>query len=182
MLEWITFITGTAALSYVSRASLRVPKSHGFYRFFAWELILTLIVINMPGWYDAPPSLTQSICTVLMYASLLFGVVGYVSLVRFGQQSPARSDTPMVWFEKTTTLVTHGIYGYIRHPMYSSLILLSWALFFKQISWLSGGIAVTASLFLIAATRVEEAESINFFGSPYQQYMQHTKRFIPFLW
>ena len=47
MLKWLTFIAGTAVLAYFSRASFRVPKSHGFYRFFAWELILVLVASSM---------------------------------------------------------------------------------------------------------------------------------------
>ena len=36
------FVGATLLLLYVSRASLRRPRSHGFFRFFAWEAILGL--------------------------------------------------------------------------------------------------------------------------------------------
>lgn len=36
MFRVILFGTLSAALVYVSRASLKIPRSHGFYRFFAW--------------------------------------------------------------------------------------------------------------------------------------------------
>jgi pimeloyl-ACP methyl ester carboxylesterase len=41
MLMPLVFIAGSAVV-YVSRASLLAPRSHGFYRFFAWEMILAL--------------------------------------------------------------------------------------------------------------------------------------------
>ena len=87
----------------------------------------------------------------------------------------------MVAFEKTTALVTVGIYRYIRHPLYSSLLFLAWGIFFKDPSWPGGLLAVVATLFLVATARVEEAENVRFFGEEYKEYMKQTKMFIPFL-
>ena len=46
MLRIIVFAVLTAGIAWFSRASLRTPPSHGFYRFFAWECILALFVLN----------------------------------------------------------------------------------------------------------------------------------------
>lgn len=56
---WVVFklaimVVATAAIVLVSRASLRDPRSHGFYRFFAWEAILMLILLNIDHWFDNP--------------------------------------------------------------------------------------------------------------------------------
>lgn len=181
MLEIMSFAGASAALAYVSRDSLLVPKSHGFYRFFAWELMLVLVVLNMDGWYSAPLDLDQTISGILMGVSLLLVIIGYESLRQFGQQDDNRNDAPLLVFEKTTVLVTHGIYGYIRHPMYSSLVLLDWGLFFKRTSWLSGGIALFACILLVIAALAEEGENNRYFGAKYRDYMQRTKRFLPFI-
>ena len=87
----------------------------------------------------------------------------------------------MLEFERTTTLVTVGAYRYIRHPLYSSLLFLAWGVAFKVPSWLSGLLAVVATLFLVATAKADEAEDIRFFGPAYQEYMKKTKMFIPFL-
>jgi protein-S-isoprenylcysteine O-methyltransferase Ste14 len=84
-------------------------------------------------------------------------------------------------FEKTSSLVTSGIYHYIRHPLYSSLLFLTWGIFFKGLSWPGFLLALAATLFLIATARADEAECIRFFGAPYQAYMKRSKRFVPFL-
>jgi len=181
LLESLFFIVATAALTFISRASLREPKSHGFYRYFAWELMLILVVLNMDGWYDAPPSLDQTICGVLMWLSLFLAVVSYLSLRRFGKQDDNRNEIPLLEFEKTTVLVSRGIYRFIRHPMYGSLIFLDWGLFFKRMSWLSGSVALVACVFLLIGTYAEENENIRYFGTKYQDYMKRTKRFVPFL-
>lgn len=92
-----------------------------------------------------------------------------------------RKDVPMLGLEKTTALVTVGVFKYIRHPLYSSLLFLGWGVFFKDPSWLGSALVLTATIFLVATAKVEEAENIRFFGSDYQTYMKQTKMFIPFL-
>jgi protein-S-isoprenylcysteine O-methyltransferase Ste14 len=181
MLEWLAFFAGTVFLTYVSRNSLRIPKSHGFYRFFAWELMLVMIVLNLDGWYSAPLTLDQIVCGILMGISLLLVVMSYESLRQLGKQDDKRSDPHLLPFERTTVLVTSGIYRFIRHPMYSSLIFLDWGLFFKHMSWLSGSLALGACIFLLIATLAEEDENVRYFGKKYHEYMKGTKRFVPFM-
>ncbi len=84
-------------------------------------------------------------------------------------------------FENTTTLVIVGTYKYIRHPLYSSLLLLGWGIFFKNLSLLSSILVLVTSAFLIATAKVEETENLEKFGSDYAVYMKTTKMFIPFL-
>ena len=95
---------------------------------------------------------------------------------------PSREGSPsLLGFEKTTTLVTTGIFRYIRHPLYSSLLLLTWGIFFKSPSAIGIFLASASTLFLVATARADEAECIQFFGAPYREYMRRTKMFIPYL-
>jgi protein-S-isoprenylcysteine O-methyltransferase Ste14 len=175
------FLLGTVGLVYVSRASLVVPRSHGFYRFFAWEAILALTLVNIDVWFRNPFSWHQLISWILLLASGFLVNAGVRLLRKMGQPDAQRDDVPMVAFEKTTTLVTTGAYRYIRHPLYSSLLFLAWGIFFKAPSWLGGLLALAATLCLAATARVEEAENLRFFGGEYQEYMSKTKKFIPYL-
>jgi protein-S-isoprenylcysteine O-methyltransferase Ste14 len=86
-----------------------------------------------------------------------------------------------VGIEKTTELVTTGVYRYIRHPFYSSLLFLGWGILFKKLSWIGVLLAVLTTIFLIITARKEEIENIQFFGANYQEYMKRTKMFVPFL-
>ena len=88
---------------------------------------------------------------------------------------------PKHGIEDTSVLVIKGIYKYIRHPLYSSLLLLGWGIFFKNLSLLSGGLVLATTAFLIATSLVEESENTRRFGADYTAYMKTTKRFIPFL-
>jgi protein-S-isoprenylcysteine O-methyltransferase Ste14 len=175
------FLLGTVCLVYVSRASLAAPRSHGFYRFIAWEAILGLALLNINVWFCDPFSWNQLISWPLLVISAFLVIVGVRLLRQMGKPDAQRDDVPLVAFEKTTTLVTTGAYRYIRHPLYSSLLFLAWGVFFKAPSWLGGLLAVTATLFLVATARVEEAENLRFFGEAYQEYIKRTKMFIPFL-
>jgi protein-S-isoprenylcysteine O-methyltransferase Ste14 len=178
----LVFAVGSLALVYISRASLRQPRSHGFYRFFAWEAILALFLLNVDFWFRDPLSWQQLIAWTLLFASLLPLAFGVRSLRQRGQPVEDRPGDPsLLAFEKTTALVTAGVYAYIRHPLYSSLLLLAWGIFFKDPSLPAGALVLTASLFLYATARADERECLAYFGPAYGDYMRTTRRFIPFL-
>lgn len=175
------FLALSAVLVVISRKPLRNPRCHGFYRYFAFEGILFLLLLNQPYWFAGWHSLHQVVSWLLLGSSILFVVQGLHMLRSAGGQQQ-RTETPENFaFENTLNLVTDGIFHYIRHPMYGSLLLLAWGAFFKHVSP-AGSIAVVwASLFLIAAGLIEERENIRFFGAAYREYSKTTKMFLPFL-
>jgi protein-S-isoprenylcysteine O-methyltransferase Ste14 len=179
--ETIVFSAVTLALVFVSRNSLLKPGVHGFYRFLAWECMLGLFVLNMHVWHDDPDSLRQTISGALFVLSLLLVIFALAQLLRMGKADARRDDIPLLEFEKTTALVTQGIYRYIRHPMYVSLFLLCWGFFFKQPSLMGSVLAMITSIFLLATSRVEERENLKYFGETYQEYMKRTKMFVPYI-
>ncbi len=182
MVKWIAFFPLSAILIYLSRASLRAPGSHGFYRFFAWEAILVLFLLNVDLWFRDPSAWYQLLSWFLLTLSLLPLGFGVHSLVTKGNPAKKRGDdASLLAFEKTTRLVTTGIYRYIRHPLYSSLLFLAWGVFFKSPSWTGALPVLLATLSLFATARADEAECVRFFGTPYQTYMKKSKRFVPFL-
>ena len=182
MLKLLVFIVVSAGFVYVSRASLRAPRSHGFYRFFAWEAVLVLFLLNVDMWFYEPFSVTQIVSWFLLAISLVLVVCGVRQLHIAGKHGDTSTDdAPRVWIEKTTVLVTSGVYRYIRHPLYSSLLFLDWGVFFKAPSWLGGGLALAAAILLVVTAKMEEAENIRFFGAAYQSYMKQTRMFVPFI-
>ena len=180
-IKLIILVAGTIGIVWVSRSSLRDVRSHGFYRFFAWETILILFVYNANYWFIDPFSLRQIIAWTLLITSLVLIILGVRSFRRKGEISQERDDPALVGIEKTTALVTSGVYAYIRHPFYSSLLFLAWGIFFKSITWIGLTLALLATAFLILTARTEETENIQFFGDEYQEYMTRTKMFIPFV-
>ena len=176
------FILLSIVLIAFSWKSLHDIHAHGFYRFFAFEGILILLLINIPFWNEekllSPLRITSS---TFLFLSLLFVYLGFRLLKKWGGSKNREMFPSNFKFENTITLVTNGIYRYIRHPMYSSLLLLAWGIFFRHISIEGLLLVLTTSIFIITAAKKEELENIVFFGSSYEDYMKKTKMFIPYL-
>ena len=177
----VIFVLGTILIVWVSRSSLRDANSHGFYRFFAWETILIMFVLNSTYWFRDPFSFHQIIAWTLLIISLVLIFQGVKLFRKKGNIDEERTDPTLVGIEKTTELVTTGLYKYIRHPFYSSLLFLAWGIVFKRILWYEILLAIITTVFLILTVKKEEVENIEFFGEKYREYMKNTKMFIPYV-
>jgi protein-S-isoprenylcysteine O-methyltransferase Ste14 len=168
------FVGGTVLLLVASWRALLRPGSHGYYRFFAWEAILVLILLNREARGN------QVLSESLLQLSLLCLMFGFIALLRHGRRGQ-RDDAALYTWEKTTAMVTDGVFSYIRHPMYAALLGLAWGVFFRAISWQGLGLVLFASFFLWRTAQIEERECIDYFGRAYIDYMRRTRRFIPWL-
>jgi hypothetical protein len=88
------FVILSLPIIWVSMRSLRHPTSHGFSRFFAFEGILALIILNLPHWFADPFGVLQLVSWALLGVSLVFVVWGFVLLRRKGGFSPAAEASP----------------------------------------------------------------------------------------
>ena len=181
LLKVIVFVGATAGIVCFFWRSLRNTKSHGFYRFFAFEAIVVMILLNLDYWFYRPFSPHQIISWLLLLISLFLVIHGFLLLLMVGKPKSERNDTSLIGIEKTTELVRVGAYRYIRHPIYSSGLFGTCGVFFKHPSWVGLGLALITTFFWTMTAKTEEAENIRFFGGAYQGYMKQTKMFIPFL-
>jgi protein-S-isoprenylcysteine O-methyltransferase Ste14 len=177
---WL-FLIATLVIGWFSRRSLMSPRSHGFYRFFAWESIILLVLLNLSVWFYQPFTWHQIISWVCLMGSLIVAIIGFQQLIQLGHPDDTRLDDTLIGLEKTTKLVTTGIYRFIRHPLYSSLLLLAVGAFFKQPGWLGAFLTALAAFFLTLTAQAEEQENIAYFGQNYLEYRSGTKMFIPFI-
>jgi protein-S-isoprenylcysteine O-methyltransferase Ste14 len=172
-IKLVIFAIVSGGIIFVSWTSFRNPRSHGFYRFFAFESTLVLILLNLDNWFRDPFSIHQIVSWLLLFVSIVLVAHGIYLLRVVGR--------PKSGIESTTTLVIVGAYKYIRHPLYSSLLFLAWGVFFKDVSILGGILAAVATAFLVTTARIEESENVQKFGVEYAAYMKTTRMFIPFL-
>jgi len=175
------FVVVTLVLAWLSRAALLKPRSHGFARFFAWESILALILMNLPVWSLNPFAPHQLVSWVCLITSIILAIEGFRLLRIIGKPTAARTDSELFGFEKTSSLVTVGIYRYIRHPLYAALLFLGWGAFLKEFSVAGIFLISVVSVGLFLTAKFDEAECLKYFGPVYKDYMRRTKNFVPFV-
>lgn len=174
-LKMILFCIGvTGFISWFSwYASLKEKRWHGIARFFSFESIFLIVVLNYRQWFDHPFSLLQIISWILLSASLVLAAGGFYQLKVKGK--------PEGSLENTTRLIQSGLFKTIRHPLYLSLLLLGFGALLKKPGVIQTVLAVINSAALFLTAKIEEKEMIEKFGNEYLGYMKKTKMFIPYL-
>jgi protein-S-isoprenylcysteine O-methyltransferase Ste14 len=113
------------------------------------------------------------VAILLIVSGSAFGIAGALTMGRVRTIYPEPAEH--------ARLICHGIYALVRHPIYTSLILLSfgWSLAWNSVAGFL--IAVVMTLFLMAKLSSEERRLGKRF-SDYDAYMKKTKRLIPWIY
>ena len=164
------FIILTVLLAFFT---LSRPHPHRFPRFFAFESLMGLVLVNAPDWFTKPYSPSHLASWFFLACSLLLAIHGFWLLRVIG--APDRD------FEDTTRLVTVGAYRYIRHPLYCSLLVGGIGAFLKRPTWFGLCLFGVSAVFIYVTARVEESENVKRFGEAYREYMRHTRMFLPYI-
>lgn len=149
-----------------------------------WVLIVFTVIGLLSAWL---PAFTDRVGfwtldgdAVRWLGVVLFGVGGALRI--WPVFVLGRRFSGLVAIQPGHALVTHGIYGVIRHPSYLGLLInmLGWALAFR-----SGLGLVLAALMvppLLVRIRAEERLLRSEFGAAYDAYRSRTARLIPGLY
>lgn len=135
---------------------------------FAW-----MIAIGAGGWWwpgSRPGSWAIGLALAL---GGLGGWIGILGAVHLGRNRTA--------YPKPRTggeLVVTGVYGWMRHPLYTSLILLGWAWALGRWSELAGLSTLGLAWFLDAKARREERWLEREYPG-YREYRGRVRRFVP---
>ena len=91
--------------------------------------------------------------------------------------------SPTIQIKQQHTLVTDGVYHYIRHPMYVAHLFWAIAQGLLLENWLAGwGFLMFLVPIYFIRTPKEERLMIEQFGDQYRQYISRTGRVIPRFW
>ncbi len=153
--------------------SIKFKRYHGITRFFAFESIFILLLLNVRYWFTDPFSPHQVVSWIFLTASVYPGIAGYMLLKSMGRSEES--------FENTTVLVKTGLYKHIRHPLYSSLMLFGTGVVFKDPGNIQLVLGIVNIISIAFTALIEEKEMIMKFGNDYKEYMKETKMFVPYL-
>jgi protein-S-isoprenylcysteine O-methyltransferase Ste14 len=170
----VLLVVLTALAVAASRHAWRTRQAYGLLRFLGFAFLAALFVTNAGIWFRDPFSVRQIASWTVFVVATVLAAHGILLLRRVGR---ARSRV----MEDTRVVVESGAYRYVRHPLYSALILLGWGIFLKSLALASGILAASATGFLVATARAEERFNLERFGGQYAGYMSRTKMFVPFL-
>ncbi len=173
-MNYKALIIGTLAIILFSYYySIREKRYHGITRFFSFESIFIMVLLNYRFWFRDPFSLHQILSWIFLFSSIYPGIAGYLLLMNRGKPDGS--------IERTTQIVNTGIYRYIRHPLYCSLLMLGTGVMFKDPGPFQIVLGIINVLAIYFTARIEEKEMIMKFGQSYKDYMHKTKMFIPLI-
>ena len=149
------------------------------FRLVARYLQLSLLVIPIAAFTRGHPLLAKlhDGHLALFLAGLGVSTVG-LAVLALGKRSLGAQYSPCVDSYVPNAVVRHGIYAYIRHPIYTGNLTLQFGLFLATGSaWMLANTLLLAAYYLPTVLR-EEAALVESFPE-YDEYRKRTARFIP---
>ena len=115
-----------------------------------------------------------------LYLGLLFIIAGFLIGLMAIKTHQRGNFNIRPDIKDNCTLVTHGIYSYIRHPMYLSVLTAMLGFVFLYPTWMEGILYLLLLATLLVKLFYEE--NLWVCHTPeYETYKQRTKRLIPFI-
>jgi protein-S-isoprenylcysteine O-methyltransferase Ste14 len=140
-------------------------------------IALGLVLAYVPAYTDRRNLLTLDGDSVRWAGFVLYTIGGCLRLWPVFVLGSRFSG--LVAIQHGHTLVTTGIYRYVRNPSYLGLLMgsLGWALVFRSVL----GIIITALLLVPLVARIDAEERLlsGRFGAEYERYRGRTWRLIP---
>lgn len=140
-------------------------------------LVFALIPPITPSFIDLRLSIWVYTSWIL---TAIFGILAIVFLSR-SLSDLGQNLTPLPHPRDEGQLVTTGVYGLVRHPMYSGVIYLALAYASWQMSWVHLVGSIVLFVFFDAKSRKEEVWLTEKF-SDYTNYSNSVKKLIPWIY
>ncbi|MBW4566765.1 MAG: isoprenylcysteine carboxylmethyltransferase family protein [Tolypothrix carrinoi HA7290-LM1] len=153
-----------------------------------WEKVIRFLVLVgilfVPLIYVLSPHLNFANYRLPIWANGLGVVTFAIALWLFWRthHDLGKNWSPTLQIREGHTLMTNGVYHSIRHPMYTSVLLLCIAQALLLTNWIAG-LAGLICFSIAYATRIDKEEQmlLDQFGDEYEAYRQRTKRLVPYL-
>ena len=134
------------------------------------------VATGIPETADYPASAWAVALGAIIFASALW-------IFRRSHKELGRNWSITLEIRERHALVCAGPYAVIRHPMYTSFMLMGLSQAFLLSNWMAGlaGLIGFAILFFLRVDK-EERMMLENFGPQYRAYMERTKRIIPYFY
>jgi protein-S-isoprenylcysteine O-methyltransferase Ste14 len=147
----------------------------------AIALLGLFVIPALYGLAGIPASLDRPFIAPIAWLGLV-SLCGSLWLFRCSHVDLGRNWSISLEVRKHHTLIKTGVYRLIRHPMYSSFLLLGLSQMLLLPNWLAGpsGLIGTTLLIVFRVGR-EEHMMLQTIGDEYRAYIATTKRLIPWV-
>lgn len=134
------------------------------------------VATGIPATADHPASAWSVALGTIIFCAALW-------IFRISHKELGRNWSITLEIRERHELVSAGPYALVRHPMYTSFLLMGLGQVFLLPNWVAGisGLIGFAVLFLLRVDK-EERMMLESFGSQYRAYMEKTKRIVPYLY
>ncbi len=175
--------------------SLRLQRPNGGFAVWAYNILnLTTVLVFLPaaalclmkGWEAPlrwtefslpPPAVSKALGVIGLTCFSLGNLLICWSRAALGRSFRLGAVPP----EGSDELVTRGPFAFVRHPMYSAVLLLSLGLGLMLRSYLFLGCCAALVAAFIQLIPVEEAQLRESYGEAYDDYSRKTRRLVPFV-
>ncbi len=147
----------------------------------ALQFVLLFAFIATPIWHPFP--MQEWLDVLAIPRKLIWFAAGLISIVFVGSGMISLRDnlTPLPYPVDHNQFVQHGIYRWVRHPLYSSQLIMAagWVLYSLSVSHLL--LLVIGFVFFDYKARKEEVW-LTARHPQYAEYAQRVCKFIPFVY
>lgn len=177
---WIIFILYWIISSFFVKKTVvkRGPK------WILWRIIIVIIVII----FIRLNNLNNDSLLYIFQSTYRFELLGSIITI-FGlffaiwaRINLGKNWSGYVTYKENQELIMSGSYKLVRHPIYTSIILMIIGTILYYGSIFALIMLIISSIMFIIRSYKEEKIMIKLFGKKYQDYMRKSKRFLPFLY
>jgi protein-S-isoprenylcysteine O-methyltransferase Ste14 len=172
------FILYWIVAAFSTKPNLKGQRG-GQWRFYALiSALVLLLVFRSPLRRGGP---------ILWPHTLFLGIIADIvalcglSIVLWARTTLGGNWSPRVVIKENHELIQRGPYSYVRHPIYSGLLLMTLALVINngRLAWIIGSAYICLGLYFKA--RREETLLTKHFPEAYPKYRAKVKALIPFV-
>ena len=158
------------------------PKWRRFFglSFLVWTALIVIYFFkpNSINWIWKLSFLDHAPVKIAAMAAMCFSLLLFALFI----SSAGRAIRSAVEAGEKPTLITNGIYRYIRHPCYLAFLVEALGIFLIIPNVITLAVLIYTCIVTFGHSVEEERKLMKIYGEEYEQYRRKAGRFFPKLW